>query len=360
FDVAAEAIARYQPRDIAVVLDFSGSMNDDSELKSITDQDSRDAILANLQQIYDDLDSPEYGDMQFEPVYISSTDNETIKEQLGLVTVTQVEGTGWSWVRGRGWVWGPVTQTVRTEIEYPYPSGSWDDYINYVKSSYGAPANAGYQKKYGYLTLINYWLEKKDNYDQTPDLWKVSAQPVKAVKDAVSVFMNYIQEVDCDDRAALVIYNSPSAAAKLESGLTENLSIIQDLVQHRQAAHYHDTTNIGAGIREGYLELDSNARVGAKKVIVLMTDGQANEPGGTTNAKQYALQQAAAAAERGYQIVTISLGNGADTDLMRDIAELTNGAHYNIPGGSSLNDYEDELLAVFRRIADDRPLLLVK
>ena len=35
FSIEAQAIAMYQPRDIALVLDYSGSMNDDSELKSI-------------------------------------------------------------------------------------------------------------------------------------------------------------------------------------------------------------------------------------------------------------------------------------------------------------------------------------
>ena len=35
FSIEARAIAMYQPRDIALVLDYSGSMNDDSEFKSI-------------------------------------------------------------------------------------------------------------------------------------------------------------------------------------------------------------------------------------------------------------------------------------------------------------------------------------
>ena len=173
FSVTSEAIARYQPRDIAVVLDFSGSMNDDSELKRIYQQGSsvKPLIEANLLQIYQDLGSPTYGNLQFTPQYISSTNNTTIKNTLGLNTVA-----------------------------YPYPSGSWNDYINYVKSSSSVRAARDYQKKYGYMTLINYWLENKAAHNQTPDLWKVSAQPITAVKDATDVFMDYIQEVDTDDR----------------------------------------------------------------------------------------------------------------------------------------------------------------
>ncbi|MBN1588657.1 MAG: hypothetical protein JW888_04005, partial [Pirellulales bacterium] len=164
FDVKADAVARYQPRDIALVLDFSGSMNDDSELRRIHEfgEGSRAAVEANLRQIYEDLGEPVIGNMQFEPVYISSTNKNTIKNQLGI-----------------------------KNIPYPYPSGSWDDYIDYVKSSTNYPAKAGYQKKYGFLTLINYWLERKPRHSETPDLWKVAAQPVTAVKDAVGVFMDY-------------------------------------------------------------------------------------------------------------------------------------------------------------------------
>jgi hypothetical protein len=332
FSVTSESIARYQPRDIALVLDFSGSMNDDSELKRIYEQGTsvKPLIEANLLQIYQDLGSPTYGNMQFTPQYISSTYNTTIKTTLGLNTVP-----------------------------YPYPSGSWDDYINYVKSSSNSPARAGYQKKYGYMTLINYWLENRAEHSQTPDLWKVRAQPITAVKDASGVFMDYIQEVDTDDRAALVIYNSVSQTALLEYPLTDNFAQIQNTVQHRQAAHYDSYTNIGAGINAGRLELKNNGRVGAFKMIVLMTDGVANRPTGV-DARQYALQQADLVAQLHYPIVTISLGTEADTALMQEIADRTGGVHFNIPGRDTVTNYRNDLLAVFRRIADDRPLILVK
>ncbi len=333
FEVKAEAIARYQPRDIALVLDFSGSMNDDSELRRIHEygEGSREAVETNLLEIYEDLGSPVIGDLQFEPVYISSADNSVIKQTLGI-----------------------------NDVAYPYPSGSWNDYINYVKSYYNYPAKADYRKKYGFLTLINYWLERKPKNQETPDLWKVSAQPIGAVKDTVGVFMEYVQEVDCDDRVALVIYNSPSQEALLEQALTTDFVAVEDIVRDRQAAHYDNYTNIGAGIREGWQELQRSGRAGAKKMIVLMTDGIANRPGGTTSGRQYALDQAAEAAGHGYPIVTISLGNAADTALMEEIAQITHGTHFNVPGGSDVTDYEEALLAVFRTIADARPLLLVQ
>ena len=50
FDLQSTAIAMYQPRDIMLVLDFSGSMNDDSELGSIGTF-GKPAIMAGLSQM---------------------------------------------------------------------------------------------------------------------------------------------------------------------------------------------------------------------------------------------------------------------------------------------------------------------
>jgi hypothetical protein len=342
FEVKAEAIARYQPRDIAIVLDFSGSMSDDSELQRIVKygETVRAMIVANLQQIYQQLGSPVYGTMTFNPVYVSSTDATTVKNTLGL-----------RYKLKNKWV----------EVPYPYPSGSWDAYITYMTSSSNSPAKAGYLKKYGYLTLVNYWLEMQPGSAETPELWKTSEQPIATVKDAVGVFMNYINEIpDCDDRLALSIYNSTTQDAVLEKTLTSDFAAVQNIVTHRQAAHYDDYTNIGAGIRKAKEELQAHGRVGAKKMLVLMTDGVANRPTNETQGKQYALNQAAAAKTLHFPIFTISLGNVADKVLMQQIADITGGTHFNIPGGSTVTDYQDDLLEAFRKIADARPLLLVK
>lgn len=334
FSVESEAVARFQPRDIELVLDFSASMNDDSELKRIDEygEQVREDIEQNLLEIYQDLGSPTFGTMQWTPQYISSNYTSTVRATLGL------DG-----------------------VPYPYPAGSWNDYINYVKSGSNTPAKVGYQKRYGYLTLVNYWLERMPQNNQTPDLWMVRAQPVTAVKDAVSVFLDYITAVDTDDRVGLSIYNSPSQQALVEQTLTGDFQVpIENIVTARQAGHYDSYTNIGAGIRTAWQDLETNAREGATKMIVLMTDGIANRPNNTADGRQYALEQAQEAANRGYPVVTISLGNGADTALMEQIANMTEAVHFNVPGDSSVASFEDDLKEVFKQIADDRPLLLVK
>jgi hypothetical protein len=244
-------------------------------------------------------------------------------------------------------------------VPYPFPSGSWGDYINYVQGS-GYLNNAGYRKDYGYLTLVNYWLEKRPKHNQTPELWQTSEQPITAVKEAVKVFLAYLQEVETDDRLGLAVYTSTTDTAMLEHELTEDFQLIEDISRHRQAGHYDTMTNIGAGIRTARIELDDNARPGAFKMIVLMTDGIANLPTDPATARQYALNQAQLCADKNYPIVTVSLGAGADTALMDQIANITGGVHFNVPGGQSVAEYEQDLKDVFRQVAADRPLQLVK
>lgn len=329
FDVESEAIAVYQPRDIMLVLDYSASMNDDSELRHISTI-GQAAVEANLLQIYQELGAPVFGAMQWNPTYIASDDTSVVKSQLGL-----------------------------TNVPYPFPSGSWNDYIYYVRTS-GYVSRAGYRKRYGYLTLTNYWLERRPMHSQTPTLWQTSEQPITAVKNAVTVFLAYLQEVETDDRLGLAVYTSSNDTALLEQGLTPNFQQVEDISRQRQAGHYDRMTNIGAGIQTARLEMENNARPGAFKMIVLMTDGIANLPTDSATARQFALTEAQRCADDGYPIVTISLGSGADTSLMGQIASITGGVHFNVPGGQSVAAYEQDLKDVFRDVAADRPLKLVK
>ena len=98
-------------------------------------------------------------------------------------------------------------------------------------------------------------------------------------------------------------------------------------------------------------------------MVVLMTDGNANWIDGgydTEAADEYVMDEAALCEAAGYPIITISLGASADTNLMDECAEATNGIHFNIPGGQSVANYSEELVEVFQAIASHRPLKLVK
>jgi hypothetical protein len=328
FTVQAEAVAVHLPRDMVVVLDYSSSMNDDSELRHIS-RLGKDAIVKNLYQIYTEMGSPRFGDLQWEPVYVSSGDSKKVKELLGL-----------------------------DQVPYPFPSGSWDDYIRYVQTS-GYIQDAGYRKRYGYLTLVNYWLERQPSSNQTPGLWMTSEQPITAVKDALLVFLAYLQEAGANDRVGLAVYTYSDGGGFLESPLTYDYRRIEDISRQRQAGHYRSYTNIGAGMEAARRELERDGRDEALKMIVLMTDGKANRPVGPRQAKEFVMREAQLAAAAQFPIVTVSLGATADKNLMQQVADVTDGIHFNIPGGQSVAGYEEDLKEVFREIAGHRPVKLV-
>lgn len=429
FPIRAEAIALFQPRDIMVALDFSGSMNDDSEFKSFS-RLGQAAVEANQQQIYGELGAPVFGTLTMAPKYMvvkGAVPNITDKPQLYVEyrynsvvvsstkpfirirayknsssytestssgtynSTTKMYSTTMSYSSNqvtRVYVesgyktsthtsaniysenfYFDTTTAIRnnakaafalTGVTYPYPSGSWDSYIDYVISSSGQNATAGYRYKFGYLNWVNYTLEQNESVAETPVLWQTSEQPVTALKNSMEVFVSYLQEVDTDDQMGLSVYNSIGDDAKLEHTLTQDLTAVNNTTQHRQAGHYTSLTNIGAGLRVAIDELQAHARVGSSKLIVLMTDGVANTPSNTTTARAYVITQANRAASFGYKIAAISLGAGADTSLLDQITEITGGVHFNVPGGSTVSALEDQLKSVFHQIAADRPLRLVK
>jgi hypothetical protein len=219
---------------------------------------------------------------------------------------------------------------------------------------------AGYRRKFGILLLINFWNLNKPMYAETPDLWKVSQQPITALKDATDLFLDYLLEHAAEDQVALSVYTHPSSnGALLESPLSTDYNALKTISRHRQAGHYDHYTNIGAGIRSGRLELENNARPRAYRMMILMTDGIANRTLTGASPAQFALDEAELCAEANIKITTISVGAGADTDLMQEIADMTGGTHFNVPGGSSVSEYEDQLKLVFGEIAADRPLKLI-
>jgi hypothetical protein len=422
FELESSAIATYKPRDIMVVLDLSASMNDDSEFKSI-DSLGREAIEYNLEEIYDELGRPIYGNLTFEPKYATLIGEPPTANNLPQITV-EYRGTsiyitsskdvsnvvleledGTS-VRDESFTDGDVAVTVSAgqtilkawvksgsnadlfgnpngygepfdftdnnefvealdlaDVSYPYPSGSWSDYISYVKSSGTPNDSAAYRHKFGYMNLVNYWLERQPAHHQTPDLNAVSAQPLATVKDAVSLFVDYVQEVYTHDRVGLAVFNSATGEGSVEVPLSFDLDQAVTAAAERQAGHYHVSTNIGGGLHSAIDELAQNGREGAFKMIVLLADGGANFVGGahdTVAARDYVISEATRAYGLKLKVMTISLGLGADTALMQNVADIGDGLHFNVPGGGTVEEMRDDLIDAFREIARNRPVMLVE
>jgi len=416
-DFSAKTIAMHQPRDIVMALDFSGSMCDDSQLGAINTL-GRSYIENNLQTMYNELGAPVYGNLTFTPRYVTFTGMTPTNGNMAQITtqfkdsaiyvtstknITQVrlqfadgttqtlgasgtsgtfKGTGGNsskqvstaWVKsGTNDSGSPAGQGERfaddatslkmalglTNVPYPYPGASWDNYFSYVKTDSDVD-NAGYTKMYGYLTWINYLQANRQSYSQTPDLWKTSEQPAKVLKDSVSTFIGYLQASPSDDRIGMSIYTYTDQTALLENPLTADFASVSNTVQHRQAGHYIGNTNISAGMTKARLELQNRGRVNAFKMMILMTDGVANLPGSASNAKNQVINEANLCAAAKIKVVCIGLGAGADNALLNNVSSITGGVTFSIAGGQSVGQVQQQLEDVFRKIIDNRPLKLVQ
>ncbi|MBL9094249.1 MAG: VWA domain-containing protein, partial [Planctomycetaceae bacterium] len=254
FNIQSQSVATYQPRDICLVLDYSRSMCFDSHFPNI-DILGKTAVETNMQQIWQDLGSPVYGTLTWTPVAYgnSGTKNNSVIKKFKL-----------------------------DKVAYPFPQGSWSEYVDYVQSDNDVYA-AGYRNKYGMLTFIGYLQTYRAEYADTPTLHNTRQQPLTALKDAVDVFLSFLTSHSTDDQVGLSIYSASDGTAVLEQSLTKTYSLISTKVRSRQAGHYTGGTNISAGLQKGRLEVQNNARAGAKKMIVLMTDGVPTLPSGSTS-----------------------------------------------------------------------------
>ena len=422
------SMATYQPRDMMLVLDLSASMNDDCEFRSVNSL-GQATVEGMIQEMWADLGNPTYGNLtNFYPTYLtapgvprnppngiphidvtwkgkevfvqstSSLNRVKLKFTNGryktFTGLSQSQGT----FKGSGSTAGKIIESVWVRsgnnasqfgsngerfdfdddaikawlglqsVPYPFASGSWRNFIDYVvNSKNGQPYysynvyKAGFRRKFGLMCLINFWNEKKPKNNQSADLWKASQQPITALKDSVDLLLDYITEVEAEDQVGLSVYTYPnSSGAKLESGLTRDFENVKTLSRQRQAGHYDYYTNIGAGMRTARLEFQNNGRPRAARMMVVMTDGLPNRTSTSASPTQFCLNEADLADDAKIKIMTISLGVNADTSLMQEIADRTGGTHFNVPGGQGPQDYEQQLKAVFAEIAADRPLKLIR
>ncbi|RLC83893.1 MAG: hypothetical protein DRJ03_15755, partial [Chloroflexi bacterium] len=124
------------------------------------------------------------------------------------------------------------------------------------------------------------------------------------------------------------------------------------------------STNIAGGMLGGIDVLSTQGghygRPGAAHVMVLMTDGEANVtpnsycdddpnlwPNDSVNAKDCVMYYAHDARDNAIVVYTISLGWGADRELMEAVADTTGGFHRWAPTSDKLDAIFEEL---FKRI----------
>ncbi|MGC9399006.1 MAG: VWA domain-containing protein [Anaerolineae bacterium] len=210
-------------------------------------------------------------------------------------------------------------------------------------------------------------------------------QPIRASVEAAK---NFIKMMDFKfDQVGLASY---STNARLDSELQclrrlgDNCTpdvITNTVIADLNALRASGSTNIGDGIRKGIQILSTQAghygRPGAAHIMVLMTDGQANQSYSECLAhldendpstwlwpdhndaenywkgKECAMHEAYRALDNGIVIYGISLGTNADFELLDRIAKLTGGVHRNAPRPEQLEPIFEELYKrIFLRLVE--------
>ncbi|MEZ6044918.1 MAG: TadG family pilus assembly protein [Planctomycetaceae bacterium] len=258
----AEATAYIDARDLVVVMDFSGSMNYDSVWRSDTiNKLGQQAVDDGLYDIWTDLGSPLYGNMQFDNDWVTipsdstgspkvtmtwkdSTVDVSTTEELNRVRIYftngynqtfyglsgqtgSFSGTGYNsgnlidYVSVR-YQEGSTTHDVNFDlfdtntlklglglngVSYPYPSGSWSNFVSYCMND-NEVNRAGYKRKFGMMNFVHYLLDAKPYYSQTPELWKTRHYPFNAVKSGGSLLCEYLDSLNFGDHLGLVTYDT--------------------------------------------------------------------------------------------------------------------------------------------------------
>lgn len=402
--VQASATAFVEARDMVLVLDFSGSMNDDSSFDS----------ALSLTQVESSLDLMWSALQEANPKWPGTTES---KFPTTMGRITSAAGVSYS---------STNTSTILTYLKlnernangtpkYPFPQAGrnsdgtpknrpsattsdnlWKGYIDYTKNLSGT-----YKRKYGYRTLLSYLQNSRPLWTDSEDLWRTPHYPFTAVKNGASLFLNFLNDLDFGDEVGIVSY---ATWAERETShydgevslniatdpINSDYATLDNIQRRHQAGHYDSYTGIGYGVlearemlvgEEGNTSDDGHSRYGARPTIILMTDGLANRspsnwslPAGfnwaehadydddgtadyssTDKNVQYAFWQVTEAARHGITVHTLAVGASADTNFMQAAAHAGGGVYIHVPGGSTVAEMESQMLEAFGQIAAKVP-----
>ncbi|NLX14004.1 MAG: VWA domain-containing protein [Phycisphaerales bacterium] len=255
-------------------------------------------------------------------------------------------------------------------VEWPYNGGSWNDYINYVKANTMVSlSNGNFRYRYGLKTLVNYMLDKYPEQVNTPELADCPVQPMEAVKEAAAELITIVRSLDSSDQIGLAAYGTygygPADKPHDLSWLTDEFAQVEAKIHRLQAGMWTRSTNIAQGVDKGVRVLydSEKARAGAAKIMILLTDGNANQTRSNPTywdepqARMDTLAAAREARGQGIRIYTVSVGVDSDTALMSEVAAIGDGESFHAEG--SISDYSEQLTTIFRDLGGKRPVVLI-
>ena len=176
---------------------------------------------------------------------------------------------------------------------------------------------------------------------------------INQLKRSVDLLCTELLRQAGGDRVGVAVY---STDASLLSPLSFDIAHVNTLVQ---GVHEGGMTNISGGMTIGRTELEHNGRSGAGRLMVLLTDGLVNQPISPEVGLPLVIQEAERAAAEKLPILTISFSSAADPVLMEEVATIAGSVHFHVTD-SAFGSQEEQLRAVFFKVAANRPLRLVE
>jgi Mg-chelatase subunit ChlD len=178
-------------------------------------------------------------------------------------------------------------------------------------------------------------------------------EPLNSTKEAASYF---IEQVGSKDRVGVVSF-ATSAKEPIDAVLAADFEsakkAVESIMIDKSGTQY---TNIFSAIRSSWAELVSPRALeeGANKVLILLTDGEANSPkspNGKTEAddikyaESLALSESESAKKEGMTIYTIGLGDKINDTFLKSVASGADKYFY-APSADSLKD-------IYRQISSE-------
>ena len=164
----------------------------------------------------------------------------------------------------------------------------------------------------------------------------------QGLQDGVDTFLRELDLTSQQEMVSLTVYSTQSR--KLQT-LTNDMNLIRDAFANEVPDGF---TAIGRGLQTGLDSIlnDPNARPFALKSIVVMTDGRQNRG---VNPPVIARR----AADQDVTIHTITFSEGANQELMQEVAEIGSGIHLHA-------DNNQQLVEAFQDIARQLQVLLIE
>lgn len=159
-----------------------------------------------------------------------------------------------------------------------------------------------------------------DDTPEPPDDGDIepTQQPITDAKNAAHSFVNRLVP---GDRISVVSFATEGSILEPLSG---DHGAVKDEILSISILPEEETgsTNMGDGIRLGFETLttgQASFEEGKRQVMVLLTDGKANEPE-EPGGEEYAVLEAAPVKDAGVSLYTIGLGEGVNQEFLRDLA----------------------------------------